>query len=268
MRILLINSNRFKNPEPVIPLGLCYIASSIENAGHTIKVLDLCFSTAVEKEIKNTITSFNPDIIGISVRNIDTTTVINPIFFIDIVKKEVIDTCKKYFKGTIVLGGCSIGISGLEILEYFDLEYAIHGDGEKTMIEFISRIEKKQSLNKLDGLIIRRKDYKEVNPPSYADNLDNLPFPKAYKYIDLSKYRLYKVPIQIQTKRGCELNCIYCTYNRIEGKKYRLRDPLKIIEEIEDIIKNTGIREIEFVDSTFNLPLLHAKSILKLILKK
>ena len=48
---------------------------------------------------------------------------------------------KKNSPGPIVIGGPSVGISGREMLEYFDLEYAIRGDGEAVMPEFVKRIE-------------------------------------------------------------------------------------------------------------------------------
>ena len=129
-KVLLINSNRFKHPWPVIPFGLCYVAAALENFGnHNVRFLDLCFSANCEGDIKNTIRSFVPEIIGISIRNIDDTGGYKVHFLLEDVKNDVIDNCKKEFAGPIVIGGPSVGISGIEMLEYFDLEYAVRGDG-------------------------------------------------------------------------------------------------------------------------------------------
>ncbi len=98
-----------------------------------------------------------PDVIGISIRNIDDTGGYNVHFLLEDVKNDVIDFCKKEFHGPIVIGGPSVGISGREMLEYFDLEYAIRGDGEAVMPEFVKRIETHESLEGLKGLIIRRE---------------------------------------------------------------------------------------------------------------
>jgi uncharacterized radical SAM superfamily protein len=155
------------------------------------------------------------------------------------------------------------------MLEYFDLEYAIQGDGEAVMPEFINRIENRLPLAGLNGLIIRRENrIVQDNEPLRVQDLDSLPFPRPLRYLDLEKYRRFGSALQIQTKRGCTFKCSYCTYNRIEGKQYRLRSPKLVADEIEILVKETGINHIEFTDSIFNVPLLHAKEVLKELSRK
>ncbi len=268
-KVLLINSNRFKHPWPVIPFGLCYIATALETNGNNVCFLDLCFSTDCEHDIRKAVRNFIPEVIGISIRNIDDTGGYNIHFLLEDVKNDVIDYCKKEFKGPIVIGGPSVGISGREMLDYFDLEYAIRGDGEAVMPEFVKRIENRQPLEGLRGLIIRRENtIIQDNEPFRVQDLDSLPFPKPVRYLDLQKYRRFGSPVHIQTKRGCAFRCSYCTYNKIEGKKYRLRNPLLIADEIENLVKETGINHIEFTDSIFNMPLPHAKEVLRKLIRK
>jgi len=269
-KVMLINSNRFKHPWPVMPFGLCYIATILESkGGHNVFFLDLCFSTNCEKEIENAVKNFVPDVIGISIRNIDDTGGYDVHFLLEDVKNDVVDYCKKKFSGPIVIGGPSVGISGREMLEYFDLEYAVRGDGETVMLEFVERIEKRQPLEGLKGLIIRRgKIIVQDNEPFRADDLDALPFPKPQRYLNLDRYRRFGSPLLVQTKRGCALSCSYCTYNKIEGHKYRLINPGRIADGIEILVKETGFNHIEFADSIFNIPLDHAKSVLKEIIMK
>jgi len=269
MKILLINSNRLKEPYPVMPIGLCSIAAVLENAGHEVKIADLCFINNTEKEIRENIDSFKPSIIGISIRNIDTSSGFKSYFQIPEIKENVTDHCRKYFKGPIVIGGSAVGINPEEILEYLDLEYAIIGDGEFAFLEFAERINNNRTLSGLKGLIWRKNSkIKERNEPYYLNDLNRLPFAKPYKYLNLKKYRTYNTPIQIQTKRGCPLNCSYCTYNNIEGKFYRFKDPEKTAEEMADLVKHSKIKNIEIVDSIFNLPIDHAKNVLREIVKK
>ena len=269
-KVLLINSNRFRHPWPVIPFGLLYVAASLENENrNNIEVLDLCFSKNCKDDIQRTIRNFIPDIIGISIRNIDDTGGYNVHFLLEDVKNDVIDNCKEAFKGPIVIGGPSVGISGRDMLKYFDLEYAIRGDGETVMPEFVKRIEIKLPLEGLDGLIIRRNNIIiQDNEPFRLEDIDSLPFSKTIHYVNYDVYRRFGSPIHIQTKRGCALRCSYCTYNRIEGKHYRLRNPALVADEIESLVKETGINHLEFTDSIFNIPLPHAKHVLKEIIKK
>lgn len=269
-KVLLINSNRFKHPWPVMPFGLCCIATILESTGvHDVFFLDLCFSTNCEKEIEEAVKNFVPDVIGISIRNIDDTGGYDIHFLLEDVKNDVVETCKKNFSGPIVIGGPSVGISGREMLEYFDLEYAVRGDGETVMLELVNRIENCQPLEGLKGLIIRRdKTIIQENEPFREADLDALPFPKPQRYLNLNRYRRFGAPLLVQTKRGCALSCSYCTYNRIEGHTYRLMNPRRIADEIEIIVKETGFNHIEFADSIFNVPLVHAKNVLREIILK
>ncbi|MGE5383351.1 MAG: B12-binding domain-containing radical SAM protein [Omnitrophica WOR_2 bacterium] len=269
-KVLLINSNRFKHPWPVIPFGLCYIATFLEEQGsHNVSFLDLCFSTDCNKDIQKAIRDFGPDVIGISIRNIDDTGGYDTQFLLEDVKNDVINYVKKEFSGPIVIGGPSVGISGREMLDYFDLESAIRGDGEAAMLEFVNRVENHQPLDGLKGLIIRRdQTIIQDNAPFRLQELNSIPFPKPLRYLDIDRYHRFGSPIQIQTKRGCALSCSYCTYNNIEGKQYRLINPKRVAEEIEILVKETGINHVELADSIFNIPLNHAKEVLREVIGK
>jgi len=269
MRVLLINANRFKQPWPVIPFGLCCVAASCEKAGHQVQVLDLCFSKNCFKDIFNSVNEFKPDTIGISIRNIDKSSIFDSLFLLTETNNEVILPCKQAFDGPIVIGGPSVGINGAQMLDFFDLEYAIVGDGEAAMPEFLKRLEGKLPFDGLKGLVIRRNGKTIQNPPPFfVENLDSLPLARPYKYLNIQIYRRYDSPLLIQTKRGCELKCAYCTYNHIEGLRYRLRNPGLIVNEIEDLVGATAINHIEFTDSVFNIPLGHAKAVLRAIIAK
>jgi radical SAM superfamily enzyme YgiQ (UPF0313 family) len=269
MKVLLINSNQSKSPIPLVPIGLCYIASTLEENNHEVKLLDLCFSKNTEKDIKKTIENFNPGIIGITIRNIDNASGFKTDFLIEKVKNNVTVYCKKYFSGPIVIGGAAVGINPEEILDYTELEYAIYGDGEYAFLDFVNAIEKNKSIKKLKGLIWRKNGKTMVKNEQYMlKNLDKIPFARPYKYLDLTMYKLYNTTLQIQTKRGCALKCSYCSYNSIEGHNYRYRSPELIANELEDMVKNSKIKCFEIVDSIFNIPLDHAKKVLKAIIKK
>jgi len=269
MKVLLINSNRFHQPWPVIPFGLCCVAASLEKAGYEAHILDLCFSKDCAKDIQNSVAVLKPDIVGIGIRNIDNSVAYNTLFLLDQIKNEVILPCKEIFHGPIVIGGAAIGINGNEMLEFFDLEYAVCGDGEACMVEFAKRFERRLPIEGADGLIIH-KNGKIVQdpPPFFIEDLDSLPMSQAYRYLDLRPYRKFNSPILIQTKRGCALKCAYCTYNRIEGDHYRLHSPQRIADELEEMVKETKINYVEFTDSVFNIPLDHAKDALRAVIKK
>jgi radical SAM superfamily enzyme YgiQ (UPF0313 family) len=269
MNILLINSNRLKHPWPVIPFGICSVAAALEAAGHEVFLLDLCFSKHPDRDISRVLSSFKPGLVGVGIRNIDNGSGYNTIFLLDQVKAEVISPLKSEFEGPIVIGGSAVGISGAEMLHYFDLSLAIQGDGEQAIVELSARLEENLPLNGLGGLIRRRNGViVEENPPLLVTDLNALPLIEFGRYLEIRRYRKYNSPLQIQTKRGCALNCVYCTYNRLEGRVYRLKDPLLVAKEVQTLVNETGIRHIEFTDSTFNIPLEHTKAVLRAVAAK
>ena len=269
VKLLLINSNSFKQPWPVIPYGLCCVAASAEEAGHEVKFLDLCFSEHPEKEIVDTVDAFNPDVIGISVRNIDNTVALKTRFLLEDIREHIIRPCRECFGGPVLIGGPAVGINGREMLHYFDVEYAIRGDGELAIVEFLSRLESGAPFGNMSGLIIRKEGrIVSDNEPMRIEDLNALPRVSPSRYVDVFAYSRFNSPLQIQTKRGCALRCSYCTYNRIEGCYYRLRNPSVVADEIERLVKETGIHKVEFVDSTFNIPLSHAKAVLRELIRK
>ena len=71
MRVLLVHTNRERAPQPVIPLGACLVASSLERSGFTTRLLDLHFCRAPEQVLARTLREWEPDVVGFSVRNLD-----------------------------------------------------------------------------------------------------------------------------------------------------------------------------------------------------
>src|ERR687886_585121 len=83
MRILLIATNRHKhlmgrmNAQP-LPIGLAYIAGYLDQTRHTVKLLDLMFSDAYLDEVERTVRAFQPELVGISIRNLSNHSYLDP----------------------------------------------------------------------------------------------------------------------------------------------------------------------------------------------
>jgi len=71
MRVLLVSANREHLPDPIFPLGLAYIAAAVTAAGHEIDVADLCFGRRPLQDLRNRVQNFQPQVIGLSLRNVD-----------------------------------------------------------------------------------------------------------------------------------------------------------------------------------------------------
>ena len=104
MRILLISVNRERMPFPVFPLGLAYIAGALKEGSHQIEVMDLCFSQEVSVDLQNVLHRFRPDLIGVSLRNLDNLTYPTSISYLKEVE-EVIGICRQSPSSRLVIGG-------------------------------------------------------------------------------------------------------------------------------------------------------------------
>jgi len=275
MRVLIIVGSREIVHVMVPPLGEAYLGAYLSSQGHEIKILDLTLSNDYKGDIQDSIYGFEPDVIGISIRNIDSTTHPGNLFFY-LPVKNVINYIKKISEPEIpvILGGAGFSIFSEEILRDLDHELGVFGEGEYVFEKILENVKDGKDIRKIKrGICYLTEDGEYYQkPPWRVDNLDQIPFP-ARELIDNEAYYidpLYESgPIwaNIQTKRGCSKNCIYCSYKYIEGGSVRYRSPEKVAEELDFIVNNLGIKNVFFVDSLFNLNYTHTKEICQEIVK-
>jgi len=72
----------------------------------------------------------------------------------------------------------------------------------------------------------------------------------------------------IITTRGCPYQCLYCSAPITQGRKMRYRDPVKVVDEIENLINNYGVKEIQIEDDNFTLKKQHATAVCEEIIKR
>ena len=260
--ILLINANSEKIPYPVPPLGLCILTGILEKK-YNVRIYDGMFEGA--KYLIDTINEFKPDYIGISMRNIDNLQLTNPVSFVDEILNNYIKPIKETTDVPIIIGGSGFSIYPDYLIDYFDIDYGIVGEGEESFLELLNALD-----NGSDPLCIQRVVSKNSNKFNISINqfdMKNLPFSEIDKRIDYTNYTKESA-YSIQTKRGCGHKCIYCTYPCIEGANFRVRSPKNIVDEIEEAHNRLGNIIFEFVDSTFNDPAGHAEEICKEIINR
>ena len=130
MKVLLINSNRELAPWPIIPTGICRVATALDSAGIEVKMLDLTFSEVPQRDVKKTIKSFQPQAIGLSIRNIDDVDTRRMRFYIPEIKEQVVTPLKEVAPHTpFVLGGSAVGVAPKLLLDYLGADLAVAGDG-------------------------------------------------------------------------------------------------------------------------------------------
>lgn len=263
-RILIISTSRELAPQPTVPIGAAWVAEALHLAGFAVRFLDLCFQKQPLKVIDQVISTFDPDGIGISVRNLDNCDFLSPKSFLPDVK-QITDFLKSRTDARILLGGAGVSIMPMQTLEYLELDHAVVGEGESAAVHFFQRDLSEVSL--IPGVVCRRQAQKwsacqERPLPGISVA------PRMHNWVDTRHYLRFEPVLPIQGKRGCAGQCLYCTYNRIEGRSWRLRDAASVVEEILASIGNTGAREFEFVDSVFNQPEGYLETLLEEIVRR
>jgi len=203
------------------------------------------------KTLAERIQKVQPDIIGISVRNIDDQVSFQPRFLLDPVK-AIISTCRQNSKAKIVLGGAGYSIFPKQALSYLDADMGIQGEGEQSFITLLDRLKNDDDLSNIPGLYHAEQGI--ANPPATFKKIDQNPFPKIGRHIFALEHAGDEIIwLPFQTRRGCPLNCSYCSTPLIEGKTTRKRSVALIIDALSAYV-SAGFDHFFFVDNTFNLP--------------
>jgi radical SAM superfamily enzyme YgiQ (UPF0313 family) len=266
MRVLLISANTEQINMPVLPLGLACVAAAVQGAGHEVQILNLMMQTDTQQALKEAIVGFNPEIIGISVRNIDDQMMENPKFLLEDVK-DVVRSCRKFSGATIVLGGAGYSIFPQASLDFLEADIGIQGEGESAFLKLLERLGENKDLSEIPGLFLVGQDPRSER--EYIKRLTDLPLPLPDIHLSTpSALKDQEIWIPFQTRRGCPLDCSYCSTATIEGRAIRKHDPQKVVEIISKYAE-AGFDHFFFVDNTFNLPSSYARALCEnLILAK
>lgn len=234
------------------PLGIMYLASYLrENYSYDLKI-KLTDGTLLGKEKTiEEIINFSPDILGISASTSNST---GGYFIINEVKKKLPDIF-------VIYGGVHASALPEEIYDASKTDIVVIGEGEETFLEIIQELKRRKSnFKKIPGLALFDNDkIIKTTPRQFIQNLDNIPFP-AY---DLLEYRDKYVgwffqkqspETIIASTRGCPFHCFFCTDAVWKSSKpfLRVRSPKNIVDELEWLVKNYGIREYFDVADEFN----------------
>lgn len=162
----------------------------------------------------------------------------------------------------IILGGPEVSFDGEETLKKYDfVDFIIYGEGEITFRELIIKlISENREYIDVKGLIYREEGKIVKNEPRpFIEDLDIIPSP----YEDLSG--LKNKIVYYESSRGCPFNCQFCLSSTIKGVRFFSLDRVK--EDLEKLI-DAQVRQVKFVDRTFNTKKEYAMEIMKFIMDK
>ncbi len=263
MKVLLIRPPyRSKMIAPNLPIGLACLAAALQDSGGESRILDLPLAREPIETLRKTLQREHYPLIGIGALTAQFAGV-----------REIIPLIRSISPASrIVLGGPHASGCPEETLQETGADFAVHGEGEKSLVELVRALDGGDDLRKVPALAFRAgKSILQNAPLTPLPPMDELPFP-AYHLLDLEPYirlllsecvRPGSRPIQVLTSRGCPYQCIYC--HNLFGKRFRGRSPENVLRELLLLNSKYGIDEFLVHDDIFNFDIERAREIFRLI---
>jgi len=268
MKILLVATNRERSPYPVAPLGALFVAGAARAAGHAVEFLDLGTALLPELALRRAVARGDFEAVAFGIRNLDNCWCFAPYSYFEEVRR-LAEIVRQRFSGPLILGGTGFSVSPAGWMRRLDATCGVIGEGERVFLEVLARLEKGQPLDGIEGVILPSKDSAPAAaPPAKAiEHLGELSVP-AHDLCRYSRYQRNGGFIGVQTKRGCPFKCAYCIYPKLEGRRYRLRPPEAVAQEVQTVASNSRLRHFFFVDSVFNDPRAHALAVCQALARR
>lgn len=245
--LTLINANRMT--PPIAPVGLDYVAGAVRLAGEPVEILDLCLAENPQAALTEYFAKTSPELVGISFRNIDDCFWPGEVWFVPEMVALVAEV-RRLTGAPIVLGGVGFSIFAEQIVVRTGADFGIRGDGERAPLDLLAQLRGPRRFDNVAGLVWREGDRIHANAPAW---------PRAWSAatardaLDNGTYLRRGGQIGIETKRGCDRQCIYCADPLAKGTRLRPRDPHAVADEFESLLAQ-GCDVFHLCDSEFNLP--------------
>ena len=266
MKILLVATNqtdRFMDRMVVrpVPIGLAYLAAAVDEGRHELRVLDLMFSEDGPGDVEDAVREFGPDLVGLSIRNLDNQASSNSVWNLPAVR-EIVERIRGVSEATVLCGGPAFSILPAECLEYVEADIGIAGDAAEAFATLVDRLESGEDYRDVPGIVYRDDGEVVVSEGRFVSDFHNFP---RLDLLDMQKYNGSGFGVGVVTKLA---QAYYPTLDSsFDGSDWRARPADEVVEEIAGLNRDFGINKVFFIDSGFNIPADAAKSLCIAILE-
>ncbi|RJP80620.1 MAG: radical SAM protein [Candidatus Zixiibacteriota bacterium] len=266
MKVLLVRPDMGAIPGTIPPLGLLSLAGySRERGDYQFRVMDCRHFKLTLDDVEKEVRSFHPDLVGITGFTLE---------------KEIIHQAAQRVKTInrhlpVVVGGPYATASKADLLQDPGIDFAVVGEGELVFQDFLERFAAegmRDSYEDITSLAYRGAggEVRLNSQRRFVEKLDDIPM-VAWDLIDVPAYFTKKNRatmnlhrrttrcLPMVTTRGCPFHCTYC--HDVFGKKLRKRSVEHVLNEINYMVRQLGVKEIEIIDDIFNLDKARAKAI-------
>lgn len=243
-------------PEPLVyPLGIVTLAGVIPSR-HQVKIIDPNYIGL--ENVAREIGDFGPDLICLSIRNLDSQ-IRRDLFYYYLHLKDFIKNLRMWApQSKIIAGGAGFSLFPEKIMdENPDLDMGVFLEADISLVELIKNVDNVASVKGVyyrENQTIKFSGAPDLPEPAYFGR-------PRYGLLDPRPYKALG-GVGVQTKRGCPLSCIYCTYPHLNGCHLRVLPVEQVVEELRVLKEEYDIDSISFVDGVFNLPKKRAEDLL------
>ncbi|MBW1896543.1 MAG: cobalamin-dependent protein, partial [Deltaproteobacteria bacterium] len=217
--ILLFHTDKYYLVNQVYPFGLDLIAHALRTRGHEVEIAYAFLPDPDwRSNVWEAISRFRPDVVGLSIRNMDTCMSCEPygdheaagyrtFYFLPEIRELASYIGQKAPRVPVVVGGGAFTVAPEAILKYLRLSYGIMGEGEKPFSRFVEAFPDKKKISTIPGMAyVCDGDYK-ANPREPFTFDASFSLGHRDPRFNLA-YQATGVPVQV--KRGCHHRCSYC----------------------------------------------------------
>ena len=196
MRILLLSANKGEGVSPIFPLGPAYLAGNLAPS-HELQALDLFLTPDYRPALKAIVSSFQPQVIGVSVRNLDMQNYYAPVSLLD-EPRDLVAQCHELTDAPVVIGGAAVSIAPTEMLSYLGADAAVPGEGETAFRKLVAAVEKGAPLESVDGVLTPNRATVGTTPNRVGEDMAGQHDPD-WDLFSLPLYLSRDVPVSMQT---------------------------------------------------------------------
>src|SRR6266853_2619803 len=151
----------------------------------------------------------------------------------------------------VILGGPQASVVDVATLEAFPfIDLIVRGEAEETIVPVLEALSDRRRLREIQGVTFRSGGQVVRNPNAEAiQDLDGLPLPAFHLYPDLDPTA--SVPLELG--RGCPFACTFCSTNDFFRRRFRLKSPAAVIEQMRALRQRYGCSSFALVHDMFTV---------------
>ncbi|MRR58185.1 MAG: radical SAM protein [Deltaproteobacteria bacterium] len=231
------------------PIGLAFLSAYLKERGHEVTLIDMQGLLMDSRELAAKVAACEPALVGVTAM---TPTVPEALRVAEITRRAAP-------AAKVVLGGVHPTLDPAGVLADRNVDYVIRGEGEVAFAALAEALAAGRSTTDIDGLSYRKGDDIVIKEKAtLIADLNTLPMPDydafpVERYIEHNRHLRSIRGISVIVSRGCPFQCTFCAVHQTMGRKWRIKSPQRVVDELLSLKERHRIEGVWFKDSIFNL---------------